>query len=75
MKAGDKVRIAKVSDYNTMLYKSTNTPSPIGETGVVIETRFNPNMARYGQGNEVLVRMDKDGGKALWIEEHLEVIN
>lgn len=75
MKAGDKVRIARVSDYNAMLYKSTNTPSPIGETGVVIETRFNPNMARYGQGNEVLVRMDKDGGKALWIEEHLEVIN
>ena len=31
MKAGDKVRIARVSDYNAMLYKSTNTPSPIAK--------------------------------------------
>ena len=74
MEVGDRVRVARVDDYTAMVLKSTNTPSPVGKTGVVRDKQYNPNMARYGMGNEVYVRMDGEDCDSIWIEEHLVLV-
>lgn len=73
-KKGDRVRVCWESDYDKMVQKSIGIPSNIGKTGTVEDTRFNPNMDVYGQGNEVLVRMDDSKGIVLWNDINLERI-
>lgn len=67
-KVGDKVRVCHESEYNQMLVKQGLGKSYIGRTGTIIETRHNRNMAIYGRGNEVIVRLDDDFDKTnKWI--------
>ena len=75
MKKGDRVRVCWICDYDAELFRYFGMQSPIGRTGTVVQTQFNPNMARYGMGNEVLVRMDNDDTDSIWIEKNLEIIN
>ena len=60
---GDKVRVCHESDFTQMLVRQGLVKSYIGRTGTVIETRYNRNMAGYGMGNEVIVRLDDDFDK------------
>lgn len=73
-KKGDRVRVCWESDYNKMVQKSMGLPSNIGRLGIVIETRVNPNMAVYGEENEVLVHMDDNTGVELWVDKNLELL-
>lgn len=61
-----------MSDYNTILYRHNPIGCPLGKTGIVTETRYNPNMARCGRGNEVLVKLDGDEYSTIFIKEELE---
>lgn len=63
-KVGDRVRVCHESDYNQMLVRQGLMKSYIGRTGVILETRYNRNMAGYGRGNEVIVCLDDDFDKS-----------
>ena len=73
-KKGDRVRVCWESDYDKMVQRSLNYPSNIGRLGTVVETQYNPRMAVYGQGNEVLVHMDDNTGVVLWCDKNLEIL-
>ncbi len=72
-KKGDRVRVCWIDSYTTDVMLYLGVASPIGRTGTVVETSFNPNMARYGEGNEVLVDMDGTGN-TVWCDKNLELI-
>ena len=66
IKVGDRVRQVRTYYPEQHMY--------IGRVGTVTEIRYNPNMAVYGKGEEILVRWD--GQRSNWIEYEyvLEVI-
>lgn len=59
IKVGDKVRQVRVSHY-------PEQKCYLGRVGVVVEKRYNKNMAAYGKGDEILVNFD--GSSSKWIE-------
>lgn len=58
LKKGDRVRQVRVPHQGQECY--------LGRCGTVVETRYNPNMAVYGKGEEIIVQFD--GDKSRWIE-------
>lgn len=76
MKPGDRVRVCFEDDYTAAVKQAQGIRSAIGRTGTVVELRYNRNMAVYGLGDEILVRMDGDASNviSIWYEENLEVI-
>lgn len=74
MKPGDRVRVCFEDDYTER--QAQGIRSNIGRTGTVVELRYNRNMAVYGLGDEILVRMDGDASNviSIWYEENLEII-
>ena len=76
MKPGDRVRVCFEDDYTASVKQALGIRSNIGRTGTVVELRYNRNMAGYGLGDEILVRMDGDASNVLciWYEKNLEVI-
>jgi len=74
MEIGDRVKVVKISDYMKMLYQKDSTGCPLGKTGVITKKDYNPNMARYGRGNQVHVKFDGNDYSTICIEEELEVI-
>jgi len=73
-KKGDRVRVCWIDDYTRDVMIHQGIALPTGRTGTVVETRFNPNMACYGEGNEVLVDMDNGSKNVLWCDKNLELI-
>ena len=70
IKIGDRVKVARMSEYDLMVYRAQNIPLPIGQTGTVTERAFSRS---HGQIATVLMDDTKD--KRIWCEEHLDVIN
>jgi len=75
MKVGDRVKVAKISDYAKNWYKKFPQGCPLGKIGIVTKKDYNPNMAVYGRGNQVYVRFDGEDYNTICIEEELEVIS
>ena len=73
-KKGDRVRVCSIDDYSRSCMTHLGIALPIGRTGTVEEVRFNPNMAVYGLGIEILVRMNDNGGLTLWNDMNLELL-
>ena len=74
-KCGDRVRVSHEDDYTKMLIASGQMKSNIGRTGTVVGTRYNPNMAGYGRGNEVIVLMDDTPrNESLWCDVDLSLM-
>lgn len=60
MKPGDRVRVCFEDDCTVAVKQALGIRSDIGRTGTVVKLRYNKNMAGYGLGDEILVRMDGD---------------
>lgn len=77
MKPGDKVVVARMDDYTLDLHEYFGTKPPIGDTGVVVRTEYNPNMAKNGHPYWALVKMDGYPWpyNMLWPQDYLDVID
>ena len=69
-KIGDRVKVARMSEYDLMVHRAQDIPLPIGRTGTVTERAFSRS---HGQVATVL--MDDTKSECIWCEEHLDVIN
>ncbi len=69
MKIGDRVKVARMSEYDLMVHRAQKIPLPIGETGTVVDFGYSRS-----HGDIVTVLMDKSGNKAIWCQKHLDVI-
>lgn len=58
LKKGDRVRQVKMYHPGQECY--------LGRCGTVVDVRYNPNMAVYGKGEEIIVKFDEYDCK--WIE-------
>ena len=70
MKIGDRVKVARMTDYDMAVCRDLNVPLSIGRTGTIVERAFSRS---HGQIATVL--MDDTKIKSIWCEEHLDVIN
>ena len=69
MKIGDKVRVARMSEYDLMVYRAQNIPLEIGRTGVVVDRSFSSS-----HGKIATVLMDDNQIKSIWCEDQLEIM-
>ena len=69
MKRGDRVRVARMSDYDIMVHKAHNIPLEIGRTGTVKELGYSRS-----HGDVVTVLMDDTKDLTIWCENELEII-
>ena len=69
MKRGDRVRVARMSDYDMMVHKAQGIPTEIGRTGVGKELGFSRS-----HGDIVTVLMDDTKDLTIWCENELELI-
>lgn len=69
MKIGDRVRVAKMSDYDMMVHKAQHIPLPIGRTGEVKAIAFSRS-----HGKIVTVLMDDTKNESIWCESELETL-
>ena len=67
---GDRVMVARMTEYDQAVHRAQNIPLPIGRTGVVVERAYSRS---HGQIATVL--MDDTKNKCIWCEKHLDVIN
>ena len=69
MKIGDKVRVARMSEYDLMVYRAQNIPLEIGRTGVVVDRSVSSS-----HGKIATVLMDDNQIKSIWCEDQLEIM-
>lgn len=69
MKKGDRVRVARMSDYDVMVHKAQGIPLEIGRTGTVEELAFSRS-----HGDIATVLMDDTKNSSIWCVNELEVI-
>lgn len=70
IKVGDRVRLARISEYDLMVCRSLNLPVPIGITGVVLERAYSRS-----HGDVLTVLEDESKCRSIWCEKDSELIN
>lgn len=70
MEIGDRVKVARMSEYDIMVCRSLKIPLHIGRTGVVVERAFSRS-----HGDVATVLMDDTNDRCIWCEKDLDVIS
>lgn len=69
MEIGDRVKVARMSEYDLMVHRAQNIPLPIGRTGMVVKRAFSRS---HGQIATVL--MDDTKSEYIWCEKEIEIM-